>query len=137
MASMTLNFPYTAIELTQEVNLIPNTYGLLNEINLFPSEGQASRVVELAFTDGQIVVLSAEPTGAPGQFMERESGKSIYVQIPHFPMSDKIGPNDLQGLLEVIGGQKVTKTFDRELAKRLAQIRTNHALPASSSGSAL
>ena len=43
-------------------------------------------------------------------------------------MMDSIGPRDLQGLVEVLNGQKVNKTFDRELAKHLQKIRLSHAI---------
>lgn len=123
-----LKFPYTSIELTQEVNRIPNTYGMLNELNLFPSEGLGTRIVEITFKDGELVVLAADEPGQPGQMNERETENSIFVKIPHFPMLDKIGPEDFQGLLEVLNGTRVPKSFDRELAKRLQNIRLNHAI---------
>ena len=67
-------FPYNAVELSTEVVRIPNTYGLLNDLNLFPAEGMASRIVEIDMIDGQIVVLAADVPGARGQTLERDVG---------------------------------------------------------------
>lgn len=125
---MSFNFPYSSTELTEQVNRYPNVYGLLNALNLFPSQGVSSRVVEIRFEDGQLVVLSADEPGAPGQTTEREDGKTIYVGVPHFPHLETILARDLQGFLDVLGGAKVPKSFDTEIAKRLKTIRNLHAI---------
>ena len=46
MEDLALTFPYTATDLTDQVNVIPNRYGLLNELNLFPTEGSTSTIVD-------------------------------------------------------------------------------------------
>ena len=52
-----LILPYTDVDLTQEVNRVPNTFGLLNALNIAPSEGKASKYVRIEFRDGEIYVL--------------------------------------------------------------------------------
>jgi hypothetical protein len=121
-------FPYTDVSLTEQVNRIPNSFGLLNAMNLFPSEGMGSRFVRISFEDGVLMVLPAEEPGAPGKASEREAGKSIIVEIPHFPLPDTILPADLQGILAQDGTVLKPKTLDSEVAKRLANIRANHAV---------
>lgn len=122
------NFPYTAVELTQQVNRFPNVYGLMQALGIFPSQAIASRIVSIRFEDGQLVVLAADEPGAPGQTTEREDGHEIFVGVPHFPHLETILARDLQGFLDVISGARVPKTFEAEMAKRLRVIRNNHAI---------
>ena len=122
------NFPYTDVELTEEVNRIPNNFGLLNALNLAPREAMASRYVRIDFRDGQLVVLAASDPGAPGQMSEADDESGKILVIPHFPHLDAINVGDLSNALQVVNGELVSKTLDSETAKRLATIRAHHAI---------
>lgn len=122
------NFPYSSTFLTNQINRWPNVYGYLNALGVFPSEGIPSRVVEIRFEDEQLVVLGSDEPGAPGQTTERETGNSFYIGVPHFPDLENILAKDLQGFLDVIGGSRVPKTFESEVARRLRQIKNRHAI---------
>jgi hypothetical protein len=125
---MELSFPYTDTQLTEQVNRLPNSYGLVRALGLFPEEGFRSRFVEIRIEDGVLVVLSAEEPGAPGNQVERGTGSSIIIKIPHIPHGpEAIRPDDLQGILDQMGRIKEPKSFATELAKRLAVIRGVHA----------
>ncbi|MBR0871194.1 major capsid protein [Bradyrhizobium tropiciagri] len=123
-----INFPYTSLQLSTAVNRIPNNYGLLNALGLFPSEGSVSTLVEISIEDGTIRVLAAKERGAPGTANDRGQRKSFWVEIPHFPMLDLITPRDLQNMVEIIGRSKGTRTLDSEVAKRLFSIRQKHSV---------
>jgi len=125
---MEIVFPYTYADLTTQVNRMPNTFGLLNAMNLFPTESMASRYVAIRFEDGVLVVLPAETPGSPGANTERETGKTILMEIPHFPHKDNILPQDLQGILDQEGRVLRPKSYDSEVAKRLRNIRTTHSI---------
>ncbi|OLP56819.1 major capsid protein E [Rhizobium rhizosphaerae] len=120
--------PYTDVEMTEEVNRIPNTYGLLNALNIAPSERKGSRYVRIGYRDGQIYVLAQAPRGAPGDVGPNDSENSIILEIPHFPHIDFIAPDDIDGLLEIVNGQVTPASLDRELGRKLAKIRVKHAI---------
>lgn len=122
------NFPYTNHDLTQEVNRLPNQYGLLNSLGIAPVEPKGSRFVRIELVDGQIYVLSAEPRGAPGDVGGADSEGAIILEIPHFPHIEDIRVDDMDGLLQVINGQVSERSLDRELARKLMLIRAKHAL---------
>lgn len=122
------NFPYTAADLTEQINRIPNNYGLLRAMGLFSEEGAISTTVEIRIEDGLLVVLPARERGAPGTPASRESGKTLFFQIPHFPHRDLIKPADIQNLLVLAGRTKRPATLDDEVAKRLNNLRNNHAI---------
>jgi hypothetical protein len=122
-------FPYTNVDLTTEVNRIPNTFGLLNALNLAPSEPKRSRIVRIDFRDGQIHVLSHQEPGAPGEVSPADNPQTgVLLTIPHFVHLENILVGDVDGLLEVVNGQITEKSLDAELARKLTTIRKNHAI---------
>lgn len=128
MDAETFNFPYTSTHLTEQVNRIPNLFGLLQAIALFSSEGSISTVVEIRIEDGILRVLPAKERGAPGTEAEREPGRTLYFPVPHFPHRDLITPRDIQDMLVMVARSKRPATMDDEMAKRLLNIRNNHAI---------
>ncbi|WP_297105162.1 major capsid protein [uncultured Devosia sp.] len=120
------NFPYTHVDLTEQVNRIPNSYGLIRAMGLFDNEGTISTIVEIRIENGVLRVLPAKDRGAPGTPAQREAGNTIFVEVPHFPDLDLISPQDIQNLMIIVGRSKRPATLDDEMVKRLANIRNNH-----------
>lgn len=120
------NFPYTAVDLTEQVNRIPNSFGLIRAMGLFDTEGVISTMVEIDIVNGVLRVLPAKERGAPGTLAERETGNKIFLEVPHFPDLDLISPQDIQNMLIVAGRSKRPNTVEDELARRLGNIRRNH-----------
>lgn len=121
-------FPYSNVELTEEVNRIPNNFGMLNALNIAPSELMASRFVRIDFRDGQLVVLAADEPGAPGQMSEQDDVGGTILMIPHFPHLETIKAEDLVGGVEVINGVMNARNLSTESARRLNTIRGHHAI---------
>jgi hypothetical protein len=128
MENLELIFPYTATELTEQVNVVPNLYGLLNELNLFPSFGSRSRLVEIRYENGVLRVLPAKERGAAPTPALARTGSTIFVEIPHFPAVDLITPTDIQDILIQVGETKRLITAQEEVGKRLNDIRNGHAI---------
>jgi hypothetical protein len=126
MEDLSLIFPYTATQLTEQVDVIPPLYGLLAELDLFPSEGSISRIVEMRYEYHQLRVLPAKERGAPATPALPRTGKTIFVEVPHFPALDLITPEDIQDILIQMQDQKRLTTVAEETAKRLMDIKASH-----------
>lgn len=122
------NFPYTNSDLTQEVNRIPNTFGLLNALDIAPIETLGSRFVRIDYRNGSLVVLAAEARGAPGQVTSDDDEGGIILEIPHFPHLETVNVDDVDNLVQVVNGKMELRSLDKELAKRLLTIRKMHAI---------
>lgn len=120
--------PYSNVELSEEVNKLPNTFGLLNALNIAPSEPKRSRMVRIDFREGQIVVLSHQEPGAPGEIADSDNQSGIIIAIPHFTHLENILVGDIDGLLEVVNGEITERSLDAELERKLVIIRKNHAI---------
>jgi len=122
------DFPYSSLDLTQEVNRLPNEFGLLNALGVAPIETKASRFVRVDYRNGQIYVLGAEEPGSPGNVGGADSEGGVILQIPHFPHLEKIAVGDLDGLLQVMNGVVDARSLDRETFRKLDLIRKNHSI---------
>ena len=121
MYDLSTVFPYTATHLTEQIDVIPNLYGLINEIGLFPSEGSISRIVEMRYENHILRVLPAKERGASATPAASRTAKSIFMGVPHFPELDLITPEDIQDILIQVGQMKRPTTVQEEVAKRLAE----------------
>jgi hypothetical protein len=128
MEDLALTFPYTATDLTDQINVIPNRYGLMEELNLFPAEGSTSTIVEMRYENKTLRVLPAKERGSPSTPMLSETGQTIFIEIPHFPAQDLITPKDLQDILVVAQRTKRRPTLAEEVSKRLLSLRNTHAI---------
>lgn len=116
-------FPYTSSDLTEQVNVFPNQYGMINALNIFPSRGIESTVVEIERVNGKLRVLAAKPRGATGSVAAAERGTKFFAEVPHIPHLDFIGPADIQNQLT---GARRMVTLETKTAQKLAAIRRKH-----------
>ncbi|AGB71823.1 MULTISPECIES: major capsid protein [Rhizobium] len=120
--------PYSNVDLTTEVNKLPNTFGLLNALGIAPGEPKRSRLVRIDYREGQIVVLSHQEPGGPGEISDDGVQSGIILSIPHFTHFENILVGDIDGLLEVVNGQITEASLDAELERKLITIRKNHSI---------
>jgi hypothetical protein len=126
MENLSLIFPYTGTQLTEQIEVIPPLYGLLAELDIFPSEGSVSRIVEMRYEYHQLRVLPAKERGAPATPALPRTAKTIFIEVPHFPSLDLITPEDIQDILIQMQDVKRLTTVEEEVAKRLMDIKASH-----------
>ena len=127
MENLSLTFPYSHTDLTDQIDVIPNLYGLVNrELKLFPAEGSTARVIEIRYDQYNFRVLPAKDVGTGPTPQIPRSGQTLFIEVPHFPMVDLILPGDIQDILVQVARSKRPTTVEEETNKRLAQIKWTH-----------
>lgn len=121
-------FPFDSVTLTDEVNLIPNDYGMLNALNLFPAEPISTTVVGIVREGNSIRVLPAKPRGTRGPETTADGQKIFYLEVPHFPLPDKLGPQDLQNKAAIVNGRPQPMSVAMATAKKLQKLRRSHGI---------
>lgn len=123
-----INFPYTAVDLTAEINVIPNMYGRLNEMNLMPGEGVSTTLVEVSFEQGVLTILPTRERGAEPTVGRTNEATSIFLKVPHIPHMDTIKPEDMQDKFAFGSGRQRKMGVADAVAKKLLHIRNKHAI---------
>jgi Phage major capsid protein E len=108
------NRAFSAIELTESINLVPNQYGRLQEMGLFSNRSSRTRSVALQINNGQLSInlLPSRPYGGTPTYGLPYGRQLKSFGIPHFPHNDFVLAADVQdmvgrnlgnfGLLEVM-----------------------------------
>jgi hypothetical protein len=120
------NNAFSMVAMTDAVNLVPNTYGRVGELNLFPNKPQRAHIVALEHKQGFITLIpSQERGGPPAQHKTGERGIR-YIEVPHFPLDDRIVSKDLELVRAYPGGPSVLMQLMDLINERLAEIRPKH-----------
>ncbi|WP_093884807.1 major capsid protein [Syntrophus gentianae] len=89
---------FSMVSLTNAINILPNNYGRVRELGLFPGKGVRTRTVIVEEQNGILNMLPTLPPGAPGT--QNKMGKRTVrsFTIPHIPVDDVILPQEYEGI---------------------------------------
>jgi hypothetical protein len=89
---------FNMVSLTQAVNILPNKYGRVGQLGLFPDKGVRSRTIIVEEQNGVLNLLPTLPVGAPGTQNKLGKRKVRSFTIPHIPLDDQILPSEYEGI---------------------------------------
>ena len=89
---------FSMAALTAAINIIPNRYGRMEELNLFPAKPVRTRQVIVEEMNGVLNLLPTLPVGSPGTVGQRDKRKMRSFVVPHIPHDDVVLPEEVQGL---------------------------------------
>lgn len=121
-----INFPYTFMDLSSAIDVVPNQFGRINELDIFPSKPSRSTIVEIRFREGQLTILPAQERGAETVVNKGPAENAIFLTIPHFPEIDLLSPEDLQDIFAFSNGPLRPKTIEDGMNEKLEGIRNKH-----------
>ena len=123
--SFTNQFEVT--DLTQELNLIPNTWGLVNRLGIFGSESVAQNSITLEMSEGTISIVGDKARGERNNVNRDDNRKLFAFALTHHPLDDFISPTDIAGK-RAYGNTDAAETEAAVIARKLNRIRMNHAI---------
>lgn len=120
------NGQFEVTDWTQELLVVPNQWGLINQLGIFAEEGVTQNTVtfEEITTDGALLIDRVR--GERAQVGKDAARKVRAFPIPHFPADDYISPADLQGK-RAYGAPNDAENLAAVRARKMARIRQNHA----------
>lgn len=121
-----------AQELTQAINVIPNTWGLIQNMGLFKNEYKSLKNILVPRYSEDVFLLEDRNWGESAPTVVNGSRDELPLKIPHFPIKDAITPKDIDGVvnfndirngvdLETVASTRLRKmnTIRRTLANTL------------------
>ncbi len=129
-SDVAINFPFTAINLTDALDVIPNQWGLLAEMDMFDEIGVDTTIIEINYRDAFINLLASAERGSIPQAVGADDEAAVFIKAPHFPDLDLITPKDLENRWAFTPGMqsKRRRTLEDEVARRLMKIAFRHDL---------
>lgn len=119
--------PFELVDYTEELLLVPNQWGLINELGIFSTESVAQHSVTIEAIEGTLGLISDQVRGARNLVNKDDTRKMYSFAIPHFPLDDYITPQDIQGK-RAYGQADAAETEAAVIARKLARVRQNHAV---------
>jgi hypothetical protein len=121
------NPAFNTANLTAAINLVPNRYGRLESLNLFPAKPTRFRQIIIEERNGVLNLLPTMPPGSPGTVGTRGKRKVRSFVIPHIPHDDVVLPEEVQGI-RAFGSETELETIAGVLARHLETMRNKHAI---------
>lgn len=118
---------FTMASLTDSINILPNNYGLLNQMGLFPSKGIRTRTVMVEYKNGTLALIPSKPLGAPGSGNEKGKRLVRSFAVPHLPLDDWIDPSEYQGI-RAFGSESAMAALSQIMNDHLAEMKAKHAI---------
>ena len=111
---------------SEEVNIIPNMWGLVSSLGLFTEKG----ISQVSFTfDENIKSLALMEDTVRGErkiYNKNETRKTHSIPVPHFTLDDGLDPSDIQGVVLDGSGRSATQ-LSVERTRILERIRRSYA----------
>jgi hypothetical protein len=88
---------FSMASLTTAINLIPNRYGRIEQLGLFPAKPVRTRQIIVEEYAGRLNLPATRAPGSPGTVGERGKRNLRSFVIPHIPHDDVVLPEEVQG----------------------------------------
>ena len=121
------NPAFSMAALSVAINIIPNRYGRMEALNLFPPRPVRTRQIIVEEQAGVLNLLPALPPGSPGTVGTRGKRTVRSFVIPHIPHDDVVLPEEVQGI-RAFGSETEMESIAGVMARHLETMRNKHAI---------
>jgi len=115
------------VSLSAAINILPNNYGRLRAMNLFPEKSVTTRTILVEEKNGTLSLLSTLPPGSPGQKAGRSQRHVRAFVVPHIPYDDEVLPQEYEGI-RAFGSENSTDAVTTIMNDHLQTMRNKHAI---------
>lgn len=84
--------------LTESINLVPNKFGLLGALNIFPEKGVTTTTVTIEFKNNELNILPFKQRGEPASQGIVGKRSARQYAIPHIPHEDIVTAAEVQNI---------------------------------------
>jgi hypothetical protein len=128
IADIFSNDAFSATSLTAAINVVPNTYGRLNELGLFENEPIPTTTVAVQFENGTLNLLPTRERGAPSSLGMPESRNARTFSAFHIPHDDFVKADDVQNILVRVGADGALEGVQTVVNRKQITMRRKHAI---------
>ena len=115
---------FEVVDYTQELQIVPTSWTLLNDSGLFSEEFLSTNTVTFEEQAQTLGLIGDQFRGAKPQANKDDNRKIRSYPIAHFPIVDAVKPEDIQGK-RAYGNTDQAETEAAVIARKLQRIRKN------------
>jgi hypothetical protein len=113
---------YDMAAMTAAINKLPNLYGRLNEMNLFPFSPINTTSVMVEQRNGTLNIVRSRPRGAAPDKSTADKRQLRSFAVPHLPVEDVLLPDDYQNV-RAFGSDNAMESQASIMANKLQRMR--------------
>lgn len=117
---------FTLAEMSDAIQMLPNTYGRVGQLGLFTPEPISQRTAVIEMLDGELRLLPSVQTGAPATVGTSDKRKVRSFAVPHIPHNDVILPEEVHGI-RGFGQASAEDPLTTVMMRKLTRMRARHA----------
>ena len=125
LLDMINNDAFSVVALTDSINIIPNVYGRLNQLGLFPFKGVPSPLVAVEVKNGVLNLIPSRPRGGEPNLNQSGKRQLRHFSIPHFPLDDMVKAEDLERV-RAFGSADRTLALAQLVASKQEEMALKH-----------
>lgn len=122
------NAAFSSTSLTEAINIVPNDYGRLRELNLFAPEPIATTTVAVQFANGTLNLLPTRERGAPPSVGTPEKRSVRSFKCFHVPHDDFVLADEVQNILARTAGDSTLESVATLVNRKQITMRRKHAI---------
>lgn len=118
-------------DLSGSINIVPNTWGMIQQMGLFTNEYKTQKVVLVPRNQQSETVITDRNWNERNNTIKGVDRDVLAVQIPHFPVDDAIYGDDLDGQADwdsILVGGNATLSLEKVRARKMEALRNAHSL---------
>ncbi len=116
---------FSSRALTDGVNVVPNMYGRLGQLNVFPARPVPTTYVTIEYRNGVLNLLPTRERGSAGTQGTRNRRDKRVFMIPHIPHDDALMAVDLQNRVQFGTNDVLTPMMDA-MTEKLSDMTNKH-----------
>lgn len=113
---------FSLTTLSAAINKLPNRYGRLQELGLYPFKGLTTRSCEIEEQNGVLNLIPTLPWGSPATQNKSGKRKLRTFTIPHMPLEDAVQASDVQGI-RAFGTENNVDPVTQRIQEKLQEMR--------------
>lgn len=116
---------FEVVDYTQELQVIPNSWTLLNDVGLFTDESLSTHTATFEEQNFSLGLIGDAIRGSKPMASQDATRKVRSFVIPHFPQMDAILPQDIQGK-RAYGSVDMAETEGAVMLRKMERIAKAH-----------
>jgi len=120
--------PGKLADLSEKINIIPNTWGVVNNLGLFRNEYKTQRTVLIPVNKESVALIEDRNWNERHQANPNKTTQVAAFQVPHFPLDDMITPTDINGIMNWDSANGESVLLAQARAEKMDRLRRAHAL---------
>jgi hypothetical protein len=121
---LTIANAFSQTEIAAAINIVPNTYGRINQLGLMPVRGVMTRDIAIEEQNGSLALIPTEAFGGAGTVGQGGKRRVRTFRVPRLIQEEHVNPAEVDGI-RAFGGD-TRESLAALLNQKLATVRAKH-----------